>query len=207
VASTWGDSWGIASAWGDSWGANAPAPTVTDEIPGGHRRKDQDSDHLRKRKKKDEYEPVKTRDLTDDEKAALEEGFRELHPTSVPVIPDAVPVYVAPRDPVGLGPALRKAVSPEPTSPSVVGAIFDTTATPDQRAAAFTVFDRLDAVLERDATVRRSERRAQHDASLRYAADLAARQHAERTEAERQKAQAEEDELVALLLALHEADL
>lgn len=206
AGSAWGDSWG--DAWGDSWGGSITPVVTTTEVPGGHRIKDQDSDH--RRKPKDEYEPVKTRDLTDDEREALDQGFRE-RAGVVAVIPDAVPVYVAPQDPIGSGVVVRKAVRPTPSVPSVVGAVFDATATQDQRENAFDAFDRLDRVLERTAHHRRLTARAQHDASLRYAADLAQRQQAERAahatareaEQERQR-QADETEMVALLLALHE---
>jgi len=171
---------------------STPAPTIaTPEIPGGHRRK-----WARK--------PI--RRLTDDEKAALDRGFRDLHPAA---IPDAVPVYLSPREPVqaiGLAPSLAPPIAPNVTVPSVTAALFDATATDRQRDDAFTFFDRLETKLDQLAVRKKRDRRIAYEASVH-----AARQHAERQWQDWQDAQerqriAAEDEMVTLLLMLHEED-
>lgn len=185
-------------------------PVTTTEIPGGHRIKEQDSDHLRrKRRKEDEYEPVKTRELTDDELQALDEGFRERAPQA-PVIPNAVPVYLAPPAPLGSGRDYIKRDGgsvPVLAQPSIAAALFDETATQGQREAAFTFFDRLETKLDQQAKRRTIEARQRHHESIRYAQEVAHRQYQAWQVEQARLAQDEEDTMLAILHLIDELDL
>jgi hypothetical protein len=184
-------------AFAQDWKQPQGAVTAVVAIPGGHRRKDQ-------RWRKEDEQKVKTRDLTVEEREALDQGFRENHPQPVPVIPDAVPVYVAP--PIGAG-IVRKTEPPKVSTPSVSGAVFDATASQGQRERAFTFFDRLETKLDQAARRATAEAHRVHAQAIQYARALAVQQRLDQEAEQARLAREEEDDMLSLLMIIDEMDL
>lgn len=197
------------------WFVPAAATVVTAQPQGGGRR-------IKNAGKKWRLpgEPLEDRDKT----RPLTKG--ELEDLGFPLVrvPDAAPVYLTPpTEAIGARLALSTGTV---TPPSVAGALFDELATLDDRREAFAVFDALEHALDTAERVRETTRRrrarTEHLAAVKYAEHVRAAQQAD--EDDRQEAyavaelhaavarnsalaQARDDEMMALLLLLHESDL
>lgn len=202
IGSVWVQtSWVSVGGWAAGTWANRAAPVVVaEELKGGRRIYDPD----------DKHEKVKTRRLTRDERRELDRMFRA----------NAQPRYVTPSPPPA--PVVRRSV---PLSPVVVRS--DPPQPVDRIVAArqFMALDALDSFLEqyeRDEPARL--RAAAHQAAQRHAEWLATEQRrlvgiemqrqADQRVAEQAafdawqaaeiQRQADEDEMMGLLLLIHE---